>query len=181
AAELAAAGAASVLGVVIDTNGSTYRKRGALILLDATGVRAGALSGGCLESEVEQQARGVLENGRAVLARFDTQGDEDRVYGSGLGCGGEMNVLLMPLPSGEAPLRSALIDACSRSGWLKLVLATARDTLGCGEARVGSHLHRFNSDGRASPHAQSFIERVAIALPPPPRVLLLGAGPETRP
>jgi len=27
AAELAAAGAASVLGVVIDTNGSTYRKR----------------------------------------------------------------------------------------------------------------------------------------------------------
>lgn len=181
AAELAAAGVASVVGVVIETNGSTYRKRGALILLDATGMRAGALSGGCLESEVEQQARAVLEGGRAVLARFDTQGDDDRLYGSGVGCSGEMNVLLMPLPAGEAPLRSALVDACSRSGWLKLVLATARDTLGCGEARVGSHLHRFNSDGRASAHAQSFVERVAIALPPPPRVLLLGAGPETRP
>jgi xanthine/CO dehydrogenase XdhC/CoxF family maturation factor len=181
AAELAATGAPSVVGVVIDTNGSTYRKRGALILLDATGVRAGALSGGCLESEVERHARAVLENGRAAIARFDTQGDEDRLFGSGVGCSGEMNVLLMPLPAGEAPLRSALVDACSRSGWLKLVLATARDTLGCGEARVGSHLHRFNSEGRASPHAQSFVERVAIALPPPPRVLLLGAGPETRP
>jgi xanthine dehydrogenase accessory factor len=181
AAELAKTGAASVVGVVIETNGSTYRKRGALILLDATGMRAGALSGGCLESEVEQHARAVLANGRAMVARFDTKGEEDRLFGSGVGCSGEMNVLLMPLPAGEAPLRSALVDACSRSGWLKLVLATGRETLGCGEARVGSHLHRFGSDGRASPHAQSFVERVAIALPPPPRVLLLGAGHETRP
>jgi len=170
-----------VVGVVVDTNGSTYRKRGAMILLDAAGMRAGALSGGCLESEVEQHGRAVLANGRAMLARFDTQGDDDRLYGSGVGCSGEMNVLLMPLPAGEAPLRSALVDACSRSGWLKLVLATARETIGCGEARVGAHLHRFDSDGRASPHAHSFVERVAIALPPPPRVLLLGAGPETRP
>ena len=46
AAELAATGVASVVGVVIETNGSTYRKRGALILLDAAGMRAGALSGG---------------------------------------------------------------------------------------------------------------------------------------
>ena len=55
AAELAAAGVPCVVGVVVDTQGSTYRKRGALILLDATGMRAGALSGGCLESEVEEQ------------------------------------------------------------------------------------------------------------------------------
>ena len=58
-----AAGAPSVVGVVVDTNGSTYRKRGALILLDATGMRAGALSGGCLESEVEEHARNVIASG----------------------------------------------------------------------------------------------------------------------
>src|SRR5664279_3916650 len=51
AAELAAAGVPCVVGVVVETNGSTYRKRGALILLDATVMRAGALSGGCLESD----------------------------------------------------------------------------------------------------------------------------------
>ena len=65
AAELAAAGVPCVAGVVVDTNGSTYRKRGALILLDATGVRAGALSGGCLEGEVEERARGVLASNTA--------------------------------------------------------------------------------------------------------------------
>jgi len=181
AAELAAAGSACALGVVIETNGSTYRKRGALILLDATGVRAGALSGGCLEGELEQHARSVLASGRAMMARFDTRGDEDRLFGSGVGCSGEMNLLLMPLSPDDAPLRSALVDACTRSAWLKLVLATAPDHLGCGEARVGSHVYRFDGTGRAASTTQSFVERVAIALTPPPRVLMLGAGPETRP
>ena len=181
ALELAAAGVPSIAGVVVETQGSTYRKRGALILLDATGVRAGALSGGCLESELEEQARNVLARGTARMARFDTNGEDDRVFGSGVGCSGEMNVLLMPMPPDESPLRSALTDACQRSAWVKLVLATSEDMHGCGEARVGSHVHRFGADGRAAPGTQSFVERVAIALPPPPRLLLLGAGPETRP
>ena len=181
AAELAAAGVPCVVGVVVETNGSTYRKRGALILMDASGLRAGALSGGCLESEVEQHALGVLASGRAAMARFDTRGEEDRLFGTGVGCSGEMNVLLMPLHADEAPLRNALVDACARSAWLKLVLATSSERLGCGEARVGSHVYRFDAAGRVVPTMQSFIERVAIALTPPPRVLLLGAGPETRP
>jgi len=181
AAELAAAGAASVLGVVIDTNGSTYRKRGALILLDATGVRAGALSGGCLESDVEKSAREVLASGKAASARFDTRGEDDRLFGTGVGCSGEMNVLLMLLPAGDAPLRTALISACARGAWLKLVFATAPENLGCGEARVGSQVYRFDGRGQAVTTMQSFVERVAIALTPPPRLLLLGAGPETRP
>jgi xanthine dehydrogenase accessory factor len=181
AAELAGAGVPSVVGVVVETQGSTFRKRGALILLDATGVRAGALSGGCLESEIEAKAQSVLSTGRATISRFDTIGEDDRLFGSGVGCSGEMDVLLLPLPTDESPLRAALIDACVRSAWLKLVLSTASDQLGSGEARVGSHVQRFGSDGRAISGTQSFVERVAIALPPPPRVLLLGAGPETRP
>ncbi|HVV97930.1 MAG TPA: XdhC family protein, partial [Rhodanobacteraceae bacterium] len=181
AAELAGAGVPSVVGVVVETQGSTFRKRGALILLDATGVRAGALSGGCLESEIEAKAQSVLSTGRATISRFDTIGEDDRLFGSGVGCSGEMDVLLLPLPTDESPLRAALIDACVRSAWLKLVLSTASDQLGSGEARVGSHVQRFGSDGRAVSGTQSFVERVAIALPPPPRVLLLGAGPETRP
>ena len=74
AIELAAAGVPSIAGVVVETQGSTYRKRGALILLDATGVRAGALSGGCLESELEEQARNVLARGTARMARFTRPG-----------------------------------------------------------------------------------------------------------
>jgi xanthine/CO dehydrogenase XdhC/CoxF family maturation factor len=181
ASEFAAAGVPAVAGVVLATRGSTYRKRGALILLDATGVRVGALSGGCLEGDLEEQARHVLADGIARKVRFDTTDEDDRLFGTGVGCSGEMTVLLLPLSPDDAPLRAALSDACQRSGWLKLVFATDEAAVGCGEARVGSHVYRFGTDGRAVPGAQSFVERVALALPPPPRLLLLGAGPETRP
>ena len=40
---------AAVLGVIVSTEGSTYRKPGALVLLDDTGLRHGVISGGCLE------------------------------------------------------------------------------------------------------------------------------------
>ena len=40
------------------------------------------------------------------MTRFDTSGEEDRLFGSGVGCSGEMNVLLMPLPPDESPLRT---------------------------------------------------------------------------
>ena len=181
AAEIAASKATAVAGVVVHTQGSTYRKRGALILLDQDGVKAGALSGGCLEGEIAAHARNVLTVGCALISRFDTRADDDRVYGSGVGCKGEMTVLLMPLPADDAPLRNALVDACSRSAWLKLVLSTSDENLGCGEARVGSQLYKFSGTGRKAHTTLSFVERVAISLPPPPRVLLLGAGPETRP
>lgn len=178
---LALEGMSCALGVVVETQGSTYRKRGALVVLDAHGVRAGVLSGGCLESDIEEQARRVLADGRAAMVSFDTRGVEDRVFGSGLGCQGEMRVLLLPLPPDDAPLRSAIVEACARSAWLKLVLATASDHLGRGEARVGSRVYRFDVAGRPIEKTEGFLERVAIALSPPPRILMAGAGPETRP
>ena len=45
-----------VLAVVVATEGSTYRKAGALILLPQRGQRIGWLSGGCLEAELEHAA-----------------------------------------------------------------------------------------------------------------------------
>ena len=94
---LAEHGEAGVLAVVIETDGSTYRKPGALVVLDTRGVRVGALSGGCLEGELEVAARDVLASGIAGDVRFDTSGDEDRLFGSGTGCGGATRVMLLPL------------------------------------------------------------------------------------
>lgn len=182
---LAARGKPGVLCVVAQTQGSTYRKPGALVLLDADGVRAGALSGGCLEAELEERARTVFASGRAIAARFDTSGDEDRVFGSGTGCGGSTHVLLLPLPPAASPLRDALIDANERSLGLRLVLARAPATLGAGEARVGTtrdseRICRFDRNGVTSASASPIEAPVTLSIKPPARLLLLGAGPETR-
>lgn len=177
---LAGRGEAGVLAVVVATSGSTYRKAGALILLDAAGVRAGALSGGCLEGELEAAARDVLHSGVAADVRFDTSGDEDRVFGSGTGCGGSTQVRLLPLPAQASPLCEALLAAESRGEALELALAQPPAPIGRGEARVGSECWRFDAYGAAGDAAESDTV-IRLRVPPPPRLLLLGAGPETRP
>ncbi|HEY0232492.1 MAG TPA: XdhC family protein [Dokdonella sp.] len=183
---LAGHGEAGVLAVVVETGGSTYRKPGALILLDAGGVRVGALSGGCLEGELETAARAVLNSGVAGDVRFDTSGDEDRVFGSGTGCGGSTRVLLLPLPAQASPLREALLDADARGLPLRLGLATAPDQLGRGDAQVGrsrldTRRYRFDRDGSALAPASALETTILIETHPALRLLLLGAGPETRP
>jgi len=178
---LAAARRDSVLCVVVATNGSTYRKPGALILLDAAGVRVGALSGGCLEAELEARARDVLANGVAQHARFDTSGDEDRVFGSGTGCGGSTEVLLLPLPPAAAPLRRALRAADAQDVELSLTLVAHGEGLGSGAAIVGDERHSFDASGAALDDEPALVDALTVRIAPAPRVLLLGAGPETQP
>ena len=55
-----AAGHRLVAAFVIATQGSTYRKPGALMLLSASGARCGLLSGGCLEGDLHEHARAML-------------------------------------------------------------------------------------------------------------------------
>lgn len=177
---LADRGETGVLAVVVATSGSTYRKPGALILVDAAGVRAGALSGGCLEGELEAAARNVLDDGAAADVRFDTSGDEDRVFGSGTGCGGSTQVRLLPLPARESPLRDALLAAEARGDVLELALAQPPAPIGGGAARVGNTRWHFDARGAVGDAAESNAA-IRLRVPPPPRLLLLGAGPETRP
>lgn len=178
---LSAARRDGVLCVVVGSSGSTYRKPGALILLDAGGVRVGAISGGCLEAELEARARDVLANGSAQAARFDTSGDEDRVFGSGTGCGGSIDVLLLPLPAGAAPLRRALRAADAQDLELALDLVTDGPRLGSGEARVADERHRFDERGGVADDGDTFVSDRHVRIAPAPRVLLIGAGPETLP
>lgn len=165
-----------VLAIVVATSGSTYRKPGALVLLDKDGLCAGVLSGGCLEAELEERAREVLKAGCARRVQFDTRDEGDRVFGSGSGCRGLMDVVLVPLPASDAPLRDALIDA-DRNG-VGLDLDVVPD-LGSGEARVARRRYRFDATGAASHAAPAAGETITLALAPTPRVVLLGAGPET--
>jgi xanthine dehydrogenase accessory factor len=183
---LAARGETGVLAVVVATSGSTYRKPGALILLDAGGVSVGALSGGCLEGELEAAAREVLARGVASEVRFDTSGDEDRVFGSGTGCGGSTQVHLLPLPVSACPLREALVDADEHGAALELSLCGAAARIGAGEARVApsngmARRYRFDARGGASEDEATPPAPIALTVRPAPRLLLLGAGPETRP
>lgn len=87
---------ALIAGWVIATEGSTYRKPGALMLFTRE-QREGLLSGGCLEDDLHEHARKLLndDTARTSLHRYDSRGSDDPVWGLGLGCEGLMQVLLL--------------------------------------------------------------------------------------
>lgn len=157
----------ATLAVVVDTQGSTYRKPGALILL-AGAQRHGWLSGGCLEAELEQAAAEVAAQDRARHLTFDTRSDDDLVFGSASGCRGIVELMLLPLAA-HAPLHQALCALAVR-GPLDLRL----DAAGGGTAAIGAQHWEW-------PGAMSAAPRWQLQLRAPPRLLLLGAGPESTP
>ena len=60
------------------------------------GAPIGNISGGCLEGDVADMARVVMEEGRARLAGWDLTADDDAVWGLGLGCNGAIEVFIEP-------------------------------------------------------------------------------------
>ncbi len=90
-----------VLATVVETQGSTYSKAGALMLIDENGIFQGMLSGGCLEGDLAIRAQVVLESGQSQLVTYDLAADNDELWGLGVGCDGLMRVLLQPLVSAQ--------------------------------------------------------------------------------
>ena len=86
-----------VLATVYETMGSTYSKAGHRILIAAGGQYQGLVSGGCLEGDLAERARTVLESGKASPVTYDMRGEADELFGLGVGCNGLIRVLLQPL------------------------------------------------------------------------------------
>ncbi len=115
-------GQALVLVTVFNTAGSTYSKAGGRMIIDADGNFCGMLSGGCLEGDLVERARQVIETGTAQTATYDL-GADDELWGLGVGCDGSMNVLLQPLLPEEAYRPFAAIAEILNGG-TPAVLAT---------------------------------------------------------
>lgn len=188
-ADLAARRAAFTLCVVVHCSGSTYRKAGALALVEADGSRLGVISGGCLESDLESAARAALAENRPRVALFDTRSDDDLVFGSGSGCRGQMQVLLLPVTAAAThPLCEALLSAERAQRPLKAALVTSGPRIGSGflwSATVETELAPRTEAARAlkarpagEHHLGDGLTCAVVLFAPSPCILLVGAGPE---
>jgi len=83
-----------VLATIIETDGSSYRKPGAMMMINELGQYFGLLSGGCLESDIMLQARRCWEDGRNRIIEYDMREEEDLAWQLGIGCGGMVRILL---------------------------------------------------------------------------------------
>lgn len=118
----------AVLATVVHTEGSAYRKAGAMMLICADGRSAGMISGGCLEPHIIKKAFWLTRQGPVVqvyqtgegIADKDESGatshsDEHAIENSmdselelnfGLGCNGRVHVLFERLASAAQLLQS---------------------------------------------------------------------------
>ena len=197
----ASTGQPLVLVTVFETDGSTYSKAGGQMVIDADGNFCGMLSGGCLEGDLVERSRAVIESGEAQVARYDLAAD-DELWGLGVGCDGSLRVLLQPLTpdSGYQPF-AAIADVLN--GGVPAVLATVIESesvrLGAsvvirGELAEGFGLGERDT-GRLASEAAGIAspELRVVDLPggdcrvlysplvPAPALLVLGAGLDSEP
>jgi len=93
-ARLKAENVRAVLATVVDVKGSGYRLPGAKMLIAESGEIFGTVSGGCLESDVLEQARKVLETGEPTILTYDTTANRESVFSLNMGCNGVTRILL---------------------------------------------------------------------------------------
>lgn len=86
-----------VLATIIETDGSSYRKAGAMMLINDIGQYFGLLSGGCLESDIMRRARQCWDNQSNRIVEYDMREEEDLAWQLGIGCGGMVKILLQPV------------------------------------------------------------------------------------
>ncbi len=101
-----------VLGAVINTRGSVYRKTGALMLLSDAGHQLGLLSGGCIESDLLLQARKVIALGKSRKVVYDASDDSNIAWRLGIGCGGAAEIVLHPCNAQNQFLHLPAIFSC---------------------------------------------------------------------
>ncbi len=182
-------GESLALATVIDTAGSTYRKAGAQMLIASDGSAAGLLSGGCLEADLGERARTTIETGHPVIVEYDTRSSDDVLWGIGLGCEGAMRILLMQIGpvGGYEPFAYQERSRAQSIETVVAIVTAGNETCPLGMSWTGDCLPP-SLNARLPPpvrHAQSIdVDGMTILVVPvelPPRVLVLGAGPDAQP
>ena len=195
-----AAGRALALAIVVHTIGSTYRKPGALMAIASDGSYAGLLSGGCLETDLRDYALEVISSGASRMASYDMRGTDDALWGLGVGCEGAMQILLMrvgpmndwqPLDHLSGALTAhhpTAVGIVIGSSGAQLALGTvflpheaAQHSARAHGAQIEAALGRAARLGRAESVALDQAQLFVLPLALPPRLLLLGAGPDAMP
>ena len=80
------------VATVVATRMSAPRPVGAKFAVSESGAICGSVSGGCVESDVVEQAAEVLATGEPKLLSYGISDDE--AFGVGLPCGGEIDVFV---------------------------------------------------------------------------------------
>jgi xanthine dehydrogenase accessory factor len=188
-------GGAAVLVTLVRTEGSSYRRPGARLLLGEQGEYAGTISGGCLETDVLRKATWLVREG-AVVERYSTMFDDTADVPFGLGCGGVVDLLLERADTLECKavmtaMEAALVgEEVTVLTWLpekgrsfaRAVLTADGDFTFASEGLTETELVEVRAGALrggwiTNPPEGIFVERITASQ----RLFVLGAGDDAKP
>ncbi len=171
---LHATGTRAALATVIRVRGSAYRHEGAKLLVAADETIVGNVSGGCLEEDVREVARQVMRTGTAERRSWCGGSDEIAAWDLGVGCEGEVEILIEPATDARADERALIAAERPFVVITSLGEPHSRRVLTGAEAAVWI-------DGGQSRLAQLDGEEVFVDVQlPPPRLLVVSGGDDAR-
>lgn len=183
-------GGAAALVTLVKISGSSYRQAGARLLLNSDGEYAGTVSGGCLEAEVIRKAAWMVRNG-AVMERYSTMFDDTAEIPFGLGCGGEIDLLIEPADTPECRALIAAMETALTGNnstvvtWLPGEAKSLRRVIldAAGAVQFASHgLDGKKIDcARGLQAGEDYGGRFVEVLQAPQRLFVLGAGDDAKP
>ncbi|MBY6212015.1 XdhC family protein [Microbulbifer agarilyticus] len=173
-----------VLGTVYRTQGPSYRKAGSMMLCDDLGRHYGLLSGGCLESDIQRHALKTLRTGKAATIRYDGNDEDDVAFQLGIGCGGEVEILLQPITPENNYLQLAELRSRLRQ---RQPMVFRQQVATSGEARAELRPLCAGALGVDIPLQRPVLAEndgalwLNTPLLPAPHVLIVGGGIDARP
>ena len=193
-------GDACLLATLVKVEGSSYRRAGARLLLNSSGERTGAVSGGCLEAEIARKAWWLTEQG-PKLKTYNTASDGDAGMPFGLGCSGVLHVLMQRVGEEENALLAHLRQL--RKQRIRSAIATVISGPSIGAQRIFPVIERNNTERPmikvlAHQRVEEALQRAANtetseylqfdeseifieALPLAQRLVIFGAGDDAKP
>lgn len=194
-------GQMAVLATVVDLEGSGYRRPGARMLIEGSGYSTGTVSGGCLEADVLERAKRVLNTKLPELFTYDTSAEENSVFSLNMGCRGVLKILLEPVDrlspvvesmteasESRRPLASAVVIRVDGSTNLKV-----GDRFSLKEPGKLLNLENIETNLRTFAESDSLYETIIFNIAdafvevafekifPPTRLLIFGAGADAVP
>ncbi|MEQ5777524.1 XdhC family protein [Thalassospira sp. NFXS8] len=163
-----------VLGTVYKTEGSAYRKAGAMMMINGLGQQFGLLSGGCLEADIIRNARRAMVTEKTVKLVYDGNDEDDLSFRLGVGCGGTVYIMLQPVTAqndlGLADLYEALQQ---RQSGFYIQNINRPDGHFSENRNVIGHRAHINPVGND--------DWLITPIRPEPHILLVGGGLDARP
>ena len=190
-AELLREGKRAALATVVRVRGSAYRHEGAKMLVAEDAATTGNVSGGCLEADAREVALGVLASRKPELRSYCAGSDEIVAWDLGVGCEGQVEVLVEVATDAQANER-ALLDGTSPFASCVLVAAPGRRLVVTAAGSEGGLVDR-GFDASVAALARSVMEEGSSAihrvagrdvfidvLTPPPQLVVVSAGDDAR-